>query len=604
MLYPQSNRFRYSLPLDGFWSFQADPEGVGEREEWWNGLPVGRQIAVPGSWNELFPEHRDYLGDAWHVTEFDVGAPGPDSVLRLRFDSVNYSARVWLNGTEVGAHEGGHLPFEFDISDLARDGRNRLAVLVNNDLRPDRVPPGNASDSPFSSMMSTFPPTNFDFFPYGGIQRPVWVSMLDAVHIVSAGVETGFDRNDDLTGYVNLRAEVAGAAAARLACQVLDADGGMVAEGTCDVKDGTVECRFELPGVRLWSPADPHLYTVAMELRDDEGKARDAYRLETGVRTVEVRDSRILLNGEPIHLKGFGKHEDFPVHGRALNLPLIVKDGELFRWMGANSYRTSHYPYAEEALRYADRTGLLVIDEIPAVGLMFGDNGDRVAGWLEVCKGQLRDLIRRDLNHPSVIMWSVANEPMTADFMARFRGAGANPAFVDAGTDFFAALIDAGRELDRSRPFSLAGVMGGPVEWLELCDAVMVNRYWGWYRLGGQIEQARAEMEEELDVLHERLAKPIIIAEFGADTIAGHHSEPSEMFSEEYQVDVLRMTLDVAAERPWIAGLHVWNFADFKTGQGAMRPASLNHKGVFTRERRPKMAAHFLRSRWREDAAA
>ena len=234
---------------------------------------------------------------------------------------------------------------------------------------------------------------------------------------------------------------MAGAKAAQLACRVRDADGRTTAEGTFDVRDGTAECGFELPGGRLWSPADPHLYTVAMELRDDEGQARDAYQLETGVRTVEVRDSRILLNGEPIHLKGFGKHEDFPVHGRALNMPLIVKDGELFRWMGANSYRTSHYPYAEEALRYADRAGLLIIDEIPAVGLMFGDNGDRVAGWLEVCQGQLRDLIRRDRNHPSVIMWSVANEPMTADFMARFRGADANPAFVGAGTDFFAALV-------------------------------------------------------------------------------------------------------------------------------------------------------------------
>ena len=215
MLYPQSNRFRCSLPLDGFWSFQADPEGVGEREEWWNGLPAGRQIAVPGSWNELFPEHRDYLGDAWHVTEFDAGASGPDSVVSLRFDSVNYSARVWLNGTEVGSHEGGHLPFELDVSDVVRDGRNRLAVLVNNDLKPDRVPPGNASDSPFSSMMSSFPPTHFDFFPYGGIQRPVWVSMLDAVHIVSASVETGFERGDDPTGYLNLRVEVAGAKAAQ-----------------------------------------------------------------------------------------------------------------------------------------------------------------------------------------------------------------------------------------------------------------------------------------------------------------------------------------------------------------------------------------------------
>ena len=604
MLYPQSNRLRRSLPLDGFWSFQVDPDGAGEQEMWWNGLPAGRPIAVPGSWNELFPGQRDYLGDAWHVTEFDALEPGPDAVLKLRFDSVNYSARVWLNGIEVGAHEGGHLPFEFDVSDAVRTGRNRLAVRVNNDLRPDRVPPGNAADSPFGSFMGTFPPTNFDFFPYGGILRPVWVCTLDAMHIASVRTATQFEDAGGGPGRIDLQVGIAGAQGGTLACKVLDSDGREVAAGSFGIAGDTVEVGLELPEVRLWSPADPHLYTVDMELRDDGDAVRDAYSLETGVRTVEVRDSQILLNGEPVHLKGFGKHEDFPVHGRALNLPLIVKDGELFRWMGANSYRTSHYPYAEEALRYADRAGLLVIDEIPAVGLMFGDNQDRIAGWLETCKGQLRDLIHRDVNHPSVIMWSVANEPMTADFMARFRGGGANQAFVDSGTAFFSELVDAGRALDDSRPFSLAGVMGGPVEWLELCDAVMVNRYWGWYRLGGQLEMARSQLEEELDALHAQLAKPIIIAEFGADTIAGHHSEPSEMFSEEYQVDVLRMTLDAAASRPWVVGLHVWNFADFKTGQGAMRPGSLNHKGVFTRERRPKMAAHFLRSRWLEDEVA
>ncbi len=159
-------------------------------------------------------------------------------------------------------------------------------------------------------------------------------------------------------------------------------------------------------------------------------------------------------------------------------------------------------------------------------------------------------------------------------------------------------LYERTRALDSSRPVTLVGVQGGPPEWLGLFDVVAINRYYGWYTLGGRLEQAAETLGRELDELHKRFGKPIMLTEFGADTVAGTHSQPDEMWSEEYQVELLRRYLDVAASRRFVAGVHVWNFADFKTGQGIIRTSGLNLKGVFTRDRRPKMAAHFLRSRW------
>jgi beta-glucuronidase len=335
------------------------------------------------------------------------------------------------------------------------------------------------------------------------------------------------------------------------------------------------------------------LYSLAVTLENAQ-RTIDSYSLDVGLRTIETRGDRLLLNGRPLTLTGFGKHEDFPINGRGLNVPLLVRDYELLRWVGANSYRTSHYPYSEEAMMLADRLGVLVIDEIPAVSLNFADPPEIVARRLEQCTRQLDELIARDKNHPSVILWSVANEPMAGSPMA---GA-APPAAVEAGTRFFQSLYDQARARDASRPVTLVGVQGGPVEWLALFDVTSVNRYYGWYVLGGRLDQATKALEQELDALHERLGKPIVITEFGTDTVAGVHSQPAEMWSEEYQVEFLRRYLDVAASRPFVAGLHVWNFADFKTGQGIIRTAGMNQKGVFTRDRRPKMAAHFLRSRW------
>jgi beta-glucuronidase len=358
------------------------------------------------------------------------------------------------------------------------------------------------------------------------------------------------------------------------------------------------EAEIDVPGARLWRPEDPYLYALAVILTEG-GRTIDRYTLDVGIRTIAVDGDRLLLNGRALYLTGFGKHEDFAVHGRGLNLPLIVKDNSLLKWVGANSYRTSHYPYSEEAMQMADREGILIIDETPAVGLFFTDGEANIHARLARCVQYVDELIARDKNHPSVIMWSVANEPFPRRFMRMMGGGGEQEEGDD--TPFFVELFDRVRALDATRPVTVVGVMGSPIEWLALSDVVCINRYSGWYSQGGQLAAGAEVLARELDALHAQLGKPIAITEFGADTIAGQHADPPEMWSEEYQAEMLRHYLDVAAQRPFVVGMHVWNFADFKTGQAVHRVQGMNLKGVFTRDRRPKMAAHLLRARWTEE---
>lgn len=154
------------------------------------------------------------------------------------------------------------------------------------------------------------------------------------------------------------------------------------------------------------------------------------------------------------------------------------------------------------------------------------------------------------------------------------------------------------KTLDPSRLTTLVGVMGGPSDWLTLGDVTCVNRYWGWYTNTGDIPAGAKMLSAELDRLYQKVQKPVLITEFGADTYPGMHAEQPEMFTEEYQTAFIKAYLDVADTKDFIAGMHVWAFADFKTSQAIMRFGGINYKGVFTRDRKPKMAAHYLRQRW------
>lgn len=167
-----------------------------------------------------------------------------------------------------------------------------------------------------------------------------------------------------------------------------------------------------------------------------------------------------------------------------------------------------------------------------------------------------------------------------------------------AGKEFLDTEMARARELDPTRPVTIVTVMGGPQNWMEKCDVICMNRYWGWYTLGGQLDVARERLEQELDQVWDRFHKPIIMTEFGADTIAGYHGKPDVMWTEDYQADYIRFHLEVAAAREFVAGMQVWNFADFAAVQSIMRVGGLNHKGIFTRIRTPKMAAHVLREFW------
>jgi beta-glucuronidase len=353
----------------------------------------------------------------------------------------------------------------------------------------------------------------------------------------------------------------------------------------------------EINQVKLWEPLNAYLYTLRVELFE-EGRVVDVYEQPFGVRTVEVRDGKFLINNKPFYFKGFGKHEDSPIHGRGMDEAANIMDFNLMKWIGANSFRTAHYPYSEELMRLADREGLVVIDETPAVGLhlnfMAAVMGGRAVRktWEELRtfenhKAVIRELIERDKNHPCVVLWSIANEPASEE---------------DGAEAYFKPLVELAKELDpQKRPVTIVTHKKADHELdkvAELVDVIALNRYFGWYTQSGDWELAKAKLRQELKGWSKRCpGKPILMTEYGADTIAGLHDVDPVMFTEEFQVEFLRHNHEVFDEFDHFVGEQVWNFADFNTSQGIMRVQG-NKKGIFTRGRKPKYAAHELRKRW------
>ena len=396
------------------------------------------------------------------------------------------------------------------------------------------------------------------------------------------------------TGTVDYRVETAGADGLQVRVMLTDADGAEAARATGGAGQLTV------PDARPWRPGEGYLYDLAVELWGDGDAPADAYSLAIGIRTVEVDGARFLINGEPFYFRGFGKHEDTAVRGKGHDNVFMVHDFALMDWLGASSFRTSHYPYAEEVLEYADRRGVVVIDETPAVGLntglsggIFGSQGFRTFSedtindaTREVHRQVIRELIARDKNHPCVVVWSIANEPESDTPQARA---------------YFEPLAAETRRLDPSRPVGFVNVMLAPAgkeRRRRPLRVVMLNRYYGWYVNTGDLPAAERALEGELNAWVGKLGKPIIMTEYGADTIPGLHGVIPAPWTEEYQVELLAMSHRVFDRVNAVVGEQIWNFADFATSSGVMRVDG-NKKGVFTRDRRPKASVHLLRRRWR-----
>lgn len=591
LLYPVTNACRNAVSLDGMWGFSFDPKAEGAASGWSNKLPAPISMPVPASFSDFFttgPE-RDYVGDFWYETDFFAPAAYEGKVF-LRFGAVTHVATVFVNGKALTTHVGGFTPIVVDVTDVIKLGEeNHLAVKVNNRLNEEMIPCG------IQKVLSSGKEINkpyFDFYNYSGISRSVWLVNVPQEHVTDYSLTYELEGNDATVNY-----EVVTTGTSGVKVALVDAEGCTVAEG--EGKSG----KLLVKNAKLWQVRNAYLYRFVITITDGDSLI-DTYSEKVGIRTVKIEGTRILINGKPVYLKGYGKHEDFHIIGRGFSNAVMKRDFECMKWTDANCFRTSHYPYADEWYRFADEEGFLIIDEVPAVGMMRSTHNFVAAGagtsytyffetpTVPKLKAnhlqQVEEMIQRDKNHPSVFAWSLFNEPETTSTFAH---------------DYFAEIFDFARKIDpQVRPCTGALEKNSSPEKCQcymLCDFMCLNRYYGWYISGGpDIEEAEEKFRDEMNRWADKnLNVPFVFTEFGTDTLASEHKLPSVMWTQEYQNEYLERNFRVFDSYDFIQGELVWNFADFQTTEGIMR-VNGNKKGVFTRDRQPKDAAFVFKKRW------
>lgn len=596
MLYPILTPSRFLSDLSGVWDFKLD-NGKGFEEKWYEApMTEAMTMPVPASYNDLKEgvDFRDHYGWVFYQRMISVPNLILSQRLMLRCAAVTHHAKVYLNGEMICEHKGGFLPFEVEITDKMQQGDNLLTIAVDNVIDYTTLPVGGKSNM-MSGMTGGMGAENgdgkpqnnpnFDFFNYCGITRPVKLYTTPKDYIADVAVVSEVTGKDAKLTY---SVEAVGSGNCKV--EVLDKKGNKVAEaegnqGILSIKD-----------VILWQPLKAYLYDIRITFGED------VYTLPYGVRTVRVDGNRFLINEKPFYFKGYGKHEDTFPAGRGINLPMNTKDISIMKWQGANSFRTSHYPYSEEMMRLCDEEGIVVIDETTAVGvnLQFGGganfNGQRIGTFdkehgiktQEHHKDVIRDLISRDKNHACVVLWSIANEPDSGS---------------EGAYDYFKPLFDLARELDpQNRPCTLVSVQMPDAPntdcTKDLSDVFCLNRYYGWYFGGPDLVGPEKTLRAEMDGWA-KYGKPVIFTEYGADTVMGLHDTTPVMYTEEYQVDYYKMNNRVFDDYDCVVGEQAWNFADFATSQSLLRVQG-NKKGLFTRDRKPKMVAHYFKERWNQ----
>uniref|UniRef100_A0A3Q1NKM6 Glycoside hydrolase family 2 catalytic domain-containing protein n=1 Tax=Bos taurus TaxID=9913 RepID=A0A3Q1NKM6_BOVIN len=446
----------------------------------------------------------------------------------------------WVNGVHVIEHEGGHLPFEADRRPLSSC---RITIAINNTLSPHTLPPGTIL---YKTDPSMYPKgyfvqnTKFDFFNYAGLHRSMLLYTTPTTYMDDITVTTDVDQD---IGLVNYQIIVQGSDHFQVDVSLLDEEG-----------------KLQVPSAHLWWPYLMHehpayLYSLEVKLTAQMavGPVSDFYTLLVGIRTVAVTESQFLINGKPFYFRGVNKHEDADIRGKGFDWPLLVKDFNLLRWLGVNAFRTSHYPYAEEVLQPCDRYGVVVIDESPGVGIVLAESFSNVSlqHHLEV----MEEMIRRDKNHPAVVMWSLANEPAS---------------FLKPAGYYFKTLIAHTKTLDPSRPVTFVtntnyeADLGAPY-----VDIICVNSYYSWYHDYGHMEVIQLQLATQFENLYKAYQKLMIQSEYGADAIEGFHEDPPLMFSEEYQKGLPQQYHAVLDQKrkEYVVGELIWNFADFMTNQ-------------------------------------
>ncbi len=551
---------RRTVALDGLWDFAflgADVDLARPFDEITPDRPdrLEERAAVPGCFDTM-PRYAGFRGTAIYRRSFAV-TPGAKAL--LRFGGVGLWTRVYVDGEPLYEGSYPYSPFAVEVP-AAESAVRTLSVLVDNRFDPDRVP-----------LFEPF----FDFYAYGGLYRSVEVhevpdQYIGRVEVTPLDVQSGKVR---IAIYLSrATGETVGG--------VISFDDGPSSETTFKRMDGAYVAEACVPAARPWSPQDPQLHRVRLQVGGDSIEDR------FGLRVIQANDGQILVNGQAVKLLGVCRHDAHPQFGPALPLQQLVQDLELIRDLGCNFVRGVHYPQDQRFLELCDEKGILVFEETLGWGQRerrFFENDAFRDGQLL----QMRRMIAHSYNHPSVVAWGFLNE------------GGSNEEFA---VPLYSELIGLAKALDPSRPVTYASMFPFDDRLFEKADIISVNQYPAWYN--GDGPRPLETIAERLDRITSHLAetgvsrKPVVVSEIGAGAMYGWRDPHRSRWSEEYQRDHLAIVCKEIVSRSAYAGVALWQFCDCRTYDDVnaiKRPRSFNNKGLFDEYRRPKLAVEAVR---------
>ena len=511
-------------------------------------------MQIPGDWNTQDERLFFYEGTVWFKKSF-LAVPMQDIRTLLYFGAVNYDCHVYVNTQHIGHHIGGFTPFNYDITDLLKEGENTIIVKVDNKRHAEDVPT-----------------QIFDWWNYGGITRDVRLVKVTPVYLEDYSLQLqkadAKAKNREISFSAKLNKAEAGHNIT-VSIPELKLKKTFITDS-----DGTIHSSFFTilsKRLSLWSPENPKRYRVDISL--DSSVISDSI----GFRTIETRDKQILLNGQPIFLKGISIHNEKPNGGGRAN---TVEDAHtLLSWakeLGCNFVRLAHYPHHEEMVREAERMGILVWSEIPVYWTIAWKNSKTY----ENAQNQLRDMIARDHNRANVIIWSIANE---------------TPHSKERDT-FLGNLAQYARTLDNTRLISMAMEVTGASNYVnrlndnmnKFVDVVSFNQYIGWYRDVNDAPKMKWEIPYN---------KPVIVSEFGGGARYGLHGPKNQRWTEEFQENLYRENCAMLDKIEGLAGTTPWILKDFRSPRRVLPGVQdyYNRKGLFSDRGEKKLAFYVLR---------
>jgi len=508
-------------------------------------------LNVPGDWNSQVEKLSLYEGTIWYKRSFSI-SPKKDKQYLLYFAAVSYEAHVYVNGKKVGMHRGGFTPFQFDVTALLKEGENFVVVKADNTRKKEAIP-----------TIAT------DWWNYGGITRDVYLTELPKTYIRDYKIQLAKGNLKLIEGYVQLKGQEK---SQQVTVQVSET--GLKLRLQTD-SSGYAAIRIPVNNITYWSPENPKLYNVILTAETDQ--VND----QIGFRTIETKGQDILLNGRPLFLRGISMHDENPlIPGR----PRAEGDLKmLLSWakeLNCNFVRLAHYPHNEEMVRLADKMGLLVWAEIPVYWTIDWENPETYQN----AESQLSDLITRDKNRSSVIIWSVGNETPLSDPRLKFMSNLAAKARALDDTRLISAALELHRE---GNNIMVDDVLS------EKLDLVSFNEYAGWY-WGGRPKEI---LKYSFKVKYQ---KPVIITEFGGDALAGFHADEDTRWSEEYQEALYRNQFKIQESITGLRGMTPWILVDFKSPRRThpVYQDFWNRKGLISDTGKKKKAFYTLKAHY------